>query len=68
LNKAWFSKKRKPNHSGSDLYDVTLGSPAILSANDRQKPESAFEFKTRGFPSSPHGEFGFLLKIRKANR
>jgi hypothetical protein len=47
----------------SDLDDVTLGSPAVLSAIKSEKPQSALRKKTRGFPCPPHGGVGFMEKI-----
>jgi hypothetical protein len=55
---------KKPNCPCCDLDDVTLGSPAILSVIESDKSESALvNFKIRGFPSLPHGKFGFYENL-----
>jgi hypothetical protein len=54
-----FKNKKAGTTRIRDINDVTPGNPAILPAGAPETPESAFNLKTRGFPSPPHGGFGF---------
>jgi hypothetical protein len=64
INKARFIKSsfpaKKAEHTvACDVDEVTPGSPAVFPDCAPETPEPEVDFKTRGFPSPPHGGFGF---------
>ena len=57
--------RKKTESPACDIYDVTLGNPAIFSEGGNEKPESVIGIKTRGFLSLPHGKFSVLYSTCK---